>query len=172
MGVPSEPAAFKLRPMTLLDVYAVLRIERASFPSPWPLDAFLYDLARPGRSICRVAVHDSPKGKPEIIGDIVVWLSGRIAHVATLAVHPDYRRRGIGSCLLANALLDSIERGMNEALLEVREKNQSAQALYLEFGFQVAGIRKGYYMDTGEDALLMVLKPMARDKLAELAKCG
>jgi [ribosomal protein S18]-alanine N-acetyltransferase len=172
MGSTSESAAFKLRPMTLSDVYAVLRIERASFPSPWPLDAFLYDLARPGRSICRVAEYNPPEAEPELAGDIIVWLSGRIAHVATLAVHPDYRRQGIGRCLLANALLESVERGMNEALLEVREKNQSAQALYLEFGFHVGGIRKGYYEDTGEDAVLMALKPLAKDKLAELAKCG
>lgn len=161
-----------LRPMTLADVKAVLSIEKASFPTPWPLDAFLYELARPGRSICRVAEHMPPGQQPEIVGDIVVWLSGKIAHVATLAVHPSFRRRGIGACLLANALIKCIDHGKTEALLEVREGNQGAQALYLDFGFEIVGIRKGYYKDTGEDAVLMALNPLTPDKLAEFAKCG
>ncbi len=158
--------------MTLYDVNAVLQIEQASFPTPWPRDAFLYELARPGRSICRVAEAILPEKKFKVVGDIVVWLTGAIAHVATLAVHPDYRRRGIGECLLAHALLACIERGVAEAVLEVREKNLSAQELYLKFGFEVVGIRKGYYNDTGEDAVLMALKPLVGDKLAEFAKCG
>jgi len=164
--------AVKLRPMTLSDIDAVLRIERNSFPTPWPRDAFLYEILHPGRSICRVAERIPAVGEPRIIGDIVVWLAGRIAHVATLAVHPDFRREGIGGCLLAHALLASIDRGMNEALLEVREKNRKAQALYLKFGFEVVGLRGGYYKDTGEDAVLMMLKPLSGDKLAEFAKCG
>jgi ribosomal-protein-alanine N-acetyltransferase len=162
----------KLRPMTLMDIDAVLRIERASFPTPWPRDAFLYELARPDRSICLVAECAQSDEAPKIIGDIVLWLAGSIAHVATLAVHPDYRRRGIGTCLLANALLACGDRGLIEALLEVREKNRSAQKLYRKFGFEVVGLRRGYYADTGEDAVLMALKPLAANQLAEFVKCG
>lgn len=164
--------AVKLRPMTLPDIDAVLRIESASFPTPWPRDAFFYELARPDRSVCRVAECTQSDKAPKIIGDIVVWLAGSIAHVATLAVHPDYRRRGIGACLLANALLTCADRGLAEALLEVREKNRVAQKLYRKFGFEVVGIRPGYYADTGENAVLMALKPLVPNQLAEIVKCG
>lgn len=172
MTEASEPLGINVRPMAFSDIDAVLRIERASFPTPWPRDAFFYEIARPQRSICRVAEYAKDQTKPVIVGDIVVWLTGPTAHVATLAVHPEYRRRGIGSCLLANALLASIRRGMKEALLEVRAHNHNAQQLYQTFGFEVAGIRQNYYQDTGEDAILMALKPLKRDKLAEFADCG
>ena len=172
MTKPSEPSSVTLRPMAFSDIDAVLRIERASFPTPWPRDAFFYELARPQRSICQVAEYHLNETEAVIVGDIVVWLAGSTAHVATLAVHSEYRRRGIGSCLLANALLTSIHRGMKGALLEARAGNHSAQQLYQKFGFEVAGIRQGYYQDTGEDAVLMALKPMKRDKLAEFSNCG
>ena len=158
--------------MTLSDIDAVLKIEQASFPTPWPKEAFLYELTRPGRSVCRVAESTLPENDPFILGDIVVWLAGEVAHVATLAVHPDHRRGGIGACLLARGLLASMERGMSVAVLEVREHNQGAQALYRKFGFETAGVRTGYYADTGEDALVMALRPLSGDQLAEFAKCG
>lgn len=172
MSQKSGSPAVILRPMTLSDIDAVLQIERISFPTPWPRDAFIYELARPERSICWVAEYIPTDEAPRVIGDVVIWLAGRIAHVATLAVHPDFRREGIGACLLANTLRKSIEHGMNEAILEVREKNYSAQEMYLKFGFEIIGIRDGYYRDTGEDAVVMALKPLSRDKLAEFTNCG
>jgi len=161
-----------LRPMALSDIEAVLRIERASFPTPWPRDAFFYELIRPRRSICLVAEQKTESNDARILGDIVVWLAGATAHVATLAVHPEYRQRGTGSCLLAKALLASINRKMTESLLEVRAQNHRAQQLYLKFGYEEVGLREGYYQDSGEDAILMALKPLRRDKLAEFADCG
>lgn len=172
MNNEKRSGAVNLRLMTFSDVGAVLRIEQDSFPTPWPRGAFLYDLARPGRSICRVAEITLADARCEVVGDIVIWLSGNIAHVATLAVHPAYRRRGVGGYLLADALLKCVDRGMTESLLEVREQNRSAQKLYRKFGFVVSGSRKGYYRDTGEDAVVMVLKPLAPVKLAEFVKCG
>ena len=172
MTKKDKPPGVKLRPMALSDIDVVLRIERISFSTPWPRDAFFYELARPRRSICRVAEYHEAELEPEVVGDIVVWLAGSTAHVATLAVHPNHRRRGIASCLLANALLACKDRGMKLALLEVRAQNNKAQLLYQKFGFKRVGIREGYYQDTGEDAVLMALKPLKRDKLAEFANCG
>lgn len=172
MTEKTGPLGVKLRPMALSDITAVLQIERASFPTPWPLEAFYYELARPQRSICLVAESHVVAPGPVIVGDIVVWLAGSTAHVGTLAVHPNYRRRGIASCLLGNALLASMDRGLTNALLEVRMQNKQAQLLYQKFGFEVVGIREGYYQDTGEDAVLMALEPLKRDKLAEFANCG
>lgn len=161
-----------LRPMALSDIDAVLWIERASFPTPWPRAAFFYELIRPQGSICLVAEQKQGSSDGRILGDIVVWLAGSTAHVATLAVHPDVRQKGVGSCLLANALLESIDRKMTESLLEVRAQNHAAQQLYQKFGYEVVGLRAGYYQDTGEDAVLMALKPVRRDQLAEFADCG
>ena len=93
MDEETQALSFSLRPMVLSDIDAVLKIEQASFPTPWPREAFLYELARPGRSVCRVAEAITPEDAPVILGDIVVWLAGKVAHVATLAVHPDHRDR-------------------------------------------------------------------------------
>lgn len=158
--------------MTFDDIDAVIEIERLSFPTPWPRDAFIYELARPHRSLCRVAEFFPYKGAPVIVGDIVIWLAGSIAHIATLAVHPAFRRKGVGQCLLVNGLLECVVRGLTEALLEVREKNFAAQRLYHKLGFEVVGIRKNYYQDTGEDAIVMTHDPLVSDKLAEFANCG
>ncbi len=76
----------------------------------------------------------------------------------TLAVHPGFRKQGIGKRLFAFALEFSEARGVNYFALEVRESNNAALEFYKRFGFRVAGIRKGYYRDTGEDAVLMELE--------------
>jgi ribosomal-protein-alanine N-acetyltransferase len=81
----------------------------------------------------------------------------RQAHIATIAVHPDYRRQGIGKILLRFALDWAARNGAQRAMLEVRASNQSAQALYLQFGFEVVSRRPRYYKDNHEDALLMNL---------------
>ena len=167
-----ESLGVRLRPMALSDMDAVLQIEQASFSTPWPRQAYLFELARTGRSVCLVCERVQPDGHALLVGDIVIWLAGEIAHVATLAVHPQHRCEGIGAHLLAEGMLASIDCGMTAALLEVRGENLGAQALYQKFGFDVVGIREGYYEDTGEDAILMALKPLLRDQLAEFTKCG
>jgi ribosomal-protein-alanine N-acetyltransferase len=82
------------------------------------------------------------------------------AHIATLAVHPEYRRQGIGERLLAVALEAAQRKGMQTATLEVRAPNISAQALYQCFGFTVVGCRPRYYQDNQDDALLMSLSSL------------
>jgi [ribosomal protein S18]-alanine N-acetyltransferase len=87
----------------------------------------------------------------------VIWLILDEAHVGTMAVHPDYRQRHIGQRILAEALAHARLCGATQALLEVRKTNIAAQKLYLSFGFEVVGLRRRYYEDNGEDALLMTL---------------
>jgi ribosomal-protein-alanine N-acetyltransferase len=87
------------------------------------------------------------------------------AHIATLAVHPDYRNRGIATRLIESVLLEAEEKGARKAMLEVRTSNQAAQSLYQKFGFQVVHRRRKYYIDNKEDALLMNL-----DNLSEWVK--
>ncbi len=99
-------------------------------------------------------------GEPGWWEMIVVWIILDEAHVATIAIQPDFRRMHIGQRLLALALEDAVQGGAKLAYLEVRRSNLAAQNMYQQFGFVVNGLRPRYYLDNGEDALLMVLNPI------------
>ena len=161
-----------LRPMSLADLDQVEEIDTLSFPMPWPKDAFRYEIEQNPNSLCWVAEREAQGPEPIILGTIVVWLVVDEAHIATLAVRPGYRQAGIAQRLLAKALLEAAQSGAVSALLEVRASNQAAQNLYHKFGFEVVGVRKGYYQDTHEDALLLTLPDLNPKKLAGLAEIG
>lgn len=158
--------------MVISDLDRVTAIDRASFPTPWPKDAFRYELVKKRDSICWVAERHIADQAPEVVAFIVVWLVLDEAHIATLAVAPNYHRQGIAQILLASVLMECVGQGAKQALLEVRESNQAAQALYGKFGFETVGLRRGYYQDTHEDALLMTLAGLNLKKLAHLAEAG
>jgi ribosomal-protein-alanine N-acetyltransferase len=90
-----------------------------------------------------------------VVGYSGLMLSGEDAHVTTLAVDPEWHRRGIGTRLLLGMARTAVERGTRHLTLEVRVTNDPAQALYRKFGFAPAGVRKNYYVETNEDALVM-----------------
>ena len=136
-------------------------LDQLSFSEPWPANTFAYELTT-NYSICQVAVDQSG----EILGATIVWLVVDEAHVATIAVHPDHRKKGIGAALLANALLIAAYRGAFTSLLEVRVSNQSALKLYERFGYHIVGVRKNYYQDNHEDALLLTLSNLDKDQLS------
>lgn len=135
-------------------------LDQLSFTEPWPKNTFAYELTTI-YSICQVAVDLSGN----VLGAIVVWLIVDEAHVATIAVHPDHRQKGIGAALLANALLITCYRGALTSLLEVRVSNLPAIRLYERFGYQVDGVRKNYYQDNLEDALLLTLPNLDEEQL-------
>jgi [ribosomal protein S18]-alanine N-acetyltransferase len=136
--------------MRLDDIEEVLAIERASFHTPWSRAAFRYELTENRVARCLVArLHE------RVVGYLCMWEIGHEIHVTNLAVHPSFRRRGIGRQLLAPLLDEGRRRGIALVLLEVRPTNAEALALYESLGFRVIGRRKGYYFDTGEDALVM-----------------
>jgi [ribosomal protein S18]-alanine N-acetyltransferase len=161
-----------LRPMTLADLAQVNEIEQVSFSTPWPENAFHYELTQNQSALCWVAAWTEHGQAPIVVADIVVWLILDEAHIGTLAVHPNYRGRGIAQRLLARALLESVVGGATHAYLEVRASNQAAQNLYEKFGFERVGIRPKYYQDNQEDAVMMTLTPLATEKLAQLAQPG
>lgn len=161
-----------LRPMSLVDLDQVEEIDRLSFQLPWPKDAFLYEIKQNPDSLCWVAEREVHGQMPIIVGTIVIWLILEEAHVGTLAVRPGFRQEGIAQRLLAKALLEAAQSSAAYALLEVRASNQAAQNLYKKFGFEVVGLRKGYYQDTQEDAVLMTLTDLHPEKLADLADPG
>lgn len=172
MSEMTEKAAVRFRPMTLADLDQVVAIDRVSFPTPWPRDAFLYELKRQRHSICWVAEVDDPDGSRSVAGSIVIWLIMDESHIGTLAVRPSHRGQKIAQKLLAWSLLACYDKGVRQALLEVRESNQAAQKLYRKFGFEAVGLRKNYYKDTHEDAVLMTLAKLDQDELARLAEGG
>lgn len=167
-----EGARIHLRPMTLADLDQVNAIEQVSFRTPWPENAFQYELIQNQTALCWVAEWIEPDRPPMIVADIVIWMILDEAHIGTLAVHPEYRGRSIAQRLLAKALVEATSSGATHALLEVRVSNQAALNLYRKFSFAVVGERPGYYLDTGEDALLMTLTPLEPEKLADLAEPG
>lgn len=149
--------AINIRPMRIDDLEQVCYIDRQSFTLPWPDNAYSHELKDNPAARLWVAEDIQFSGDSKIVGIIVMWLVLDEAHIATLAVHPDFRREGIGKRLLVVALQAAIQNGARQALLEVRANNQAAQALYQQFGFEVVGRRPRYYRDNQEDALLMTL---------------
>lgn len=142
------------------DLPMVIEIDRLNFTEPWPAKSFSYELST-NYSICLVAVDDFDL----VLAEIVVWVIVDEAHIATIAVHPDHQRRGIASALLTEALMLAMERGASTSLLEVRPSNTAALKLYQRFGYEVVGVRKEYYQDNKEDALLLNLFELDIEKL-------
>ena len=167
MTAEFEQEGFFIRPMTHADLSKVEEIDRISFSTPWPANAFHTELSQTSFSRLWVVETDR-EGEKQIVGIIVVWLIMDEAHVGTIAVHPDYRRQGIGRMLLAHALLECLQGGARRAFLEVRRSNHAAQGLYRLFGFETTSVRRQYYQDNHEDALLMTLEPLRADTLHAL----
>ncbi len=141
-----------IRPMRDADIPAVREIDRLAFPVPWPPSAYPHELHHSPHSHLWVAEIEG-----RVVGFAVLWLIIDEAHVATIAVHPDFRRQGIAQRLLAHLLQAARQRQARVATLEVRASNQAAQNLYRKFGFQVVGRRPKYYTDNHEDALIMTV---------------
>ena len=141
------------RKMTHADVPAVHAIEVASFPTPWTLDSFYYELEENQFSHYLVAEEDG-----EIIGFCGMWLTIDAAQITNVAVSKAARGRKIGEALMVEAIRVAREAGMETMNLEVRVSNEVALNLYRKLGFMAGGIRKGYYTDNFEDALVMWVK--------------
>lgn len=160
-----SPARLKIRPMELRDVPRVREIDVASFSLPWPERSFRFEIMENPASRLWVAEIEMPDGQNVVVGMVVMWQVLDEAHIGTFAIHPDYRRKGIGCRLLAESLLEIYEMGVRQCYLEVRRSNLPAQNLYKKFGFEVTSVRSGYYRDNGEDALIMTLENIHPQKL-------
>ncbi len=147
-----------IRSMQVEDLSAVREIDQLSFSLPWPESAFAYELHENPDSLLWVAAANDSNGAAVIVGMIVVWLIVDETHIATIAVHPDYRGQGISKALMKAALTETVRRGFSIATLEVRANNKTAQNLYRRFGFEIVGGRPRYYRDNNEDALIMTVK--------------
>ena len=153
--------------MTMDDVAAVQAVERASFPHPWPGDAFRRELTN-NRSARYVVAREAG----EVVGYAGLWLMVDEAHITTFAVLPEHRRKRIGERLLVRLFEIAEVMGAEWLTLEVRVSNIPAQRLYEKYGFRRAGVRRRYYSDNNEDALIMwtdrIRERAVRDRLAKL----
>jgi ribosomal-protein-alanine N-acetyltransferase len=148
-----NPDAVTLRGATQADILSVYRIEKASFPQPWPLSAFESFLGQPGFIVAVAGQDRNPVGY--VVADSVPNHGRAIGHIKDLAVAPDRRGAGIATRLLSRALAVLAREGVGWVKLEVREGNEPALALYREFGFELRRQIPRYYAD-GETALVMV----------------
>jgi len=132
------------------DLDGVMAIEEVSFPTPWSREMFLEDFPRDfSESLVAVGAGD------EVLGYAVCWTLVGESHLLNLAVHPARQGQGIGRALLSECIRRAARAGATLIFLEVRAGNEAAQRLYRSMGFAFRGIRKGYYTDTGEDAVIL-----------------
>ena len=137
-------------PMRRRHLRGVLKIEQQVYPRPWSIGLFMSELGYRGSRVYVVA-----RVGPTVVGYGGLMLVLDDGHITTLAVDPAWHRHKIGTRLLHLLSVAAVERGAKNLTLEVRAGNDAAQALYRAFGFAPAGIRKGYYVESNEDAIVM-----------------
>lgn len=145
-----------VEPMKIEDLQDVMEIETLSFAVPWSRNSFLYELLENERAFYWVAKETFGR----IIGYIGMWVVLDEGHITNVAVHPNFRRRGAGEALMNELIRGSRLNGVSHLTLEVRFSNQAAQQLYTKLGFVEAGIRRRYYADNNEDAIIMWRSPL------------
>ena len=140
-----------IREMVLNDANQVFKLDVICFSEAWSLESFQYELTE--NIFARYYVAEDINGT--IIGYSGLWHILDEGHITNVAVHPSFRQRGIGKDLVSKLIEESIKDGIKTFTLEVRKSNEPAIHLYKNFGFVEAGIRKGYYQDKNEDAIIM-----------------
>lgn len=145
-----------LREIRETDLKDVLAIERASFSSPWSRQFFMEEL----QASCAKSVLCLSSGV--VVGYCLYWELTQDIDIHNIAVHPDYRRSGVGRTMLSHIVETARCVGSQNITLEVRKSNEAAQALYRSLGFEVCGVRRGYYSNDGEDAWVMILRVESR----------
>lgn len=138
--------------MTPSHLERVMVVENACFTAPWSEAAFYREIAENPYALYAVAMAGE-----EVAGYAGTWLVLDESHVTNIAVSPSWRRKGVAKQLIEHMLRLSMHQGALRMTLEVRRSNLAAQRLYESFGFVVSGVRKGYYTDNKEDALIMWL---------------
>jgi [ribosomal protein S18]-alanine N-acetyltransferase len=142
--------SFVFRYMKEEDIDQILEVEHASFATPWSREAFYNEIYNNKFAVYIVLEEDE-----KVIGYVGAWVVIDEAHVTNLAILPSYRGKKLGEALLRKMMTVAKDMGARSMTLEVRVTNNVAQSLYRKLGFQNGGIRKNYYTDNQEDALVM-----------------
>src|SRR5919204_6699474 len=144
------PADLEITRMRRRHLRGVMAIERQVYPRPWSPSLFIAEMSEPSNRSYIVA-----RSGRDVVGYAGMICYGDEAHITTIAVDPEHQRRKIGTRLMFELIQSAIEMGARAVSLEVRVSNWGAQRMYTRFGFRPVGVRKGYYQETGEDALVM-----------------
>lgn len=172
--------------MTVADLDQVMQIERVAFPSPWSVRAYRYEITQNEHStmlVTRPAPRNNGRvtqwlyqlmagGPGPVLGYAGFWLLVDEIHISTIAVHPQWRGRGLGELLLISLLDRGAELDARKATLEVRVSNLAAQGLYHKYGFKVISRQRRYYADNNEDAGILITEPFETPEFhANLEHC-
>ena len=140
---------FEVLDLTLKQIDDIVEIEKLSFKTPWTKEAFISELTRNKCAKYR-AIVDNEK----VVGYGGMWIMIDEAHITNIAIHPEFRGIGLGNLIMEDLLNVARNNGARSMTLEVRTGNITALNLYKKFGFLEVARRKGYYQDTGEDAII------------------
>jgi ribosomal-protein-alanine N-acetyltransferase len=169
LGLDLTPLPIELTHMRRRHLAQVLDIERQVYPRPWTMTLFLSEIVQRSTRFYIVA-----RAHRRVVGYAGLMIVGDEAHVTNIAVDPAHHRRKIGGRLLFALITQARRRQATACTLEVRVANHRAQRLYDQFGFEAKGVRKNYYAETGEDALIMwaegLQTPAYAERLARLAE--
>lgn len=135
--------------MQVDDVARVAELDALCFPTPWSVSAYITEVHNHSGYYIVARMNDT------IVGYAGAWLIMDEAHITTIGVAPQYRGHKIGERLLVSIITEAMQRGVRRATLEVRKNNVVAQSLYRKYGFHMVAVRRGYYTDSNEDALVM-----------------
>jgi ribosomal-protein-alanine N-acetyltransferase len=149
-------------PMRKKHVRDVLMIERQVYPRPWSAALFFNEIAQKKTRYYIVASHDK-----QIVGYGGLMVHAEEGHVTTIAVEPDLQHGGVGTRVLLALVEEARKRDARSLALEVRVANWPAQRLYAWFGFRPVGVRRNYYAETGEDALVMWIEDVQADEITQ-----
>lgn len=152
---PDVGAQVGIRRMRAEDLDAVVELQKRAFKHPWSPELVKRELTHDWSTI--LLAEDAPRGGPQrIAGFMIFWLVHDELHILNIATDPDYRRRGIARKLLEETLATARNHKCAMATLEVRRSNEAAIELYRSYNFRAVGIRPNYYVDEGEDAIVMI----------------
>ena len=155
----------EIKPLTTALVDEVVTLDEICLGGLWQKEAYLREIGSDKSTLIALHLSESkPDMQTKIIGMACLWSIVDEAHITLLAIHPDYRRQGLGQLLLFKLLEDAISRGLAWSTLEVNANNSAAVNLYQKYGFQIAGKRKNYYQPAGDDALVLWLKNIQQNE--------
>lgn len=155
-SAPRGKPDFVIRQMTVADMPAVMALEKQAFKNPWSPELLQRELQHEWSTILLVEEEGTEAG-PLLLGLAIFWIVHDEVHVLNVATAPEHRRRGVARVVMDEVLARGRGRRCTLATLEVRRSNEPALQLYKSLGFRAVGIRPNYYVDEGEDAIVMVL---------------